>query len=357
MTTAVTATALVVAACTDDGADGTSASLPPSPCTSAVGTCSLAEAGRAIDVRIGVALSSSQLADPMIAALVRQEFTQITAENELKWSEVERTEGVFDFAGADALVDFAVANGLETRGHTLLWGQRQGNGMPPWVREITDPARLEAVLQRWIQAAVGRYRGRVQRWDVVNEPLAIAGPGLDQNPFLAVLGERYVDRAFAEAAAADPDAELWLNEVGAETNRERADALVELVTRLRARGVPVHGVGLQGHFVNGEVPAVGQLRALVERLRGLGVEVALTELDVAVRTDVADPLQVQAEAFRQITAECLEGGCAELSFWGIGDAFSWLDTMLRRPADPLLFDRSLQPKPAYEAVRNVVAQG
>lgn len=371
-------TALVLAACTDTGGDAqrdgpggsaftptsiavpnpttTSTTRAPGPCPARPENCTLAMAGRAAGVRVGVALMSAQLDDPAVRDLVRTQFSQITPENELKWAQVEAEPGEFDFTAVDALVDFATAAGLETRGHTLIWGQRYGNGMPDWVAGITDPAIMESAMRKWIRTAVGRYRGRIQRWDVVNEPLANPGTGLDDSPFRRVLGDRYLDLAFSLAAAADQSAQLWINEIGVENDPARADALVELVTRLRIRGVPLHGVGLQGHFDKGTAPVQGRIRQLVDRLRPLGVEVAMTELDVVRRGDVSNPGRAQADVFAQVTSECLDGGCEELSFWGVSDAASWLDAQLGRPAEPLLFDALLQPKPAYRAVRDDLAR-
>lgn len=236
---------------------------------------------------------------------------------------------------------------------------------PPQPPDCTDPVcpLAAAARSRGIRvgaAVVGRYQGRVDRWDVVNElfeyPVGVQAPSAFDR-----LGPDYVAELFQAAHAADPGAELWLNEVFTEVFPAKGDALVALVSSLRDRGVPIHGVGLQTHLtLSPAAPNPGSVSGLVARLRALGVEVAITELDVPLgplRTE-----QQQVDIYRQVTAECLSAGCTEVTVWGVGDAFTTLDTAGQRqnnpllaaffslPSTPLLLDVNLRPKAAYAAV-------
>jgi endo-1,4-beta-xylanase len=360
---------VALAACTGDGGTGdaatTAATVPPTTPTTAEGdacraapdSCTLAQASVVSDVRMGVALGTAQLDRPEVVSLVAAEFDQVTPENEFKWRELEPAPGQFRFDRTDRLLSFAEQAGLELRGHTLIWGQQAGNGIPDWVRNIGSSEKMRVEFERYITAVVGRYKGRIARWDVVNEPLDNPGTALDDNLFTQLLGPEYIDLAFRLAAQADPDAELWLNEVDAELRPERGDALVALVGELKARGVPVDGVGLQAHLTTGAAPPKGQITDLVRRLRALGVKVAITELDIPLVTDQEDPLGRQAAAFAQVAEECVRAGCEEITVWGVSDADTWLDRQLGRRTQPLLFDDGLGRKPAYDAVREVLARG
>jgi endo-1,4-beta-xylanase len=333
----------------------TTTTRPGAQCIEAPASCTLAQASLVHDVRIGAALGTAQIDRPELASLVAGEFTQITPENELKWSETEPIPGEFRFDRADRLVDYAEASGLEIRGHTLIWGQSIGNGTPGWVGDIADAEQMRAEMERYITTVVGRYRGRIQRWDVVNEPLDNPGTQLDDNRFLQLLGPEYIDLAFTLAAEADPDAELWLNEIDAELSVERGAALVALVADLKSRGVPIDGVGLQGHLVSGDAPPAGQMEGLITALRALDVEVAITELDIPIVVNSGDQFGRQAFAYRGVVGECIRAGCSEITLWGVSDADSWLNNQLGRDAQPLLFDAVLNRKPAYDGVRDTLA--
>jgi endo-1,4-beta-xylanase len=320
----------------------------------------LREVADGADLRVGAAVAPGPLADdPGYAEAAATHFNALTPENELKWTVVQPQRGEWNFAPADSLVDFAEQHDMSVRGTSLVWGQVAGNGTPGWVGEIHDPAELRAVLRDWIATSMSRYAGRVDRWDVVNEPFVVTGGQLDPNHFFGVLGPGYIAEAFELAHEADPEAELWLNEIGAEYIPGKGDALVALVAELVDRDVPIHGVGLQAHKFPGLRLQPGALQDLAERLTNLGVDVAVTELDLAVSAD--RDFEAQAEGYRQIVGECLAAGCSEVTVWGVDDSRSWLDldlglfVDLPHPAEPLLLDRHYQPKPAYYAVRDAIA--
>ena len=285
----------------------------------------------------------------------------------MKWTVVRPTATTWDWTGADAVVDFAQREGLEVRGHTLVWGQPAGNGIPPWLNALTDRDAFRAAVLDGIATQVGRYRGRVQRWDVVNEPLIVVGGGLQQNVFAQRMGSDYIELALRATRSADPNVELWINENATEYLPSKADELVELVRDLKSRGVPLDGVGLQTHLtVDLPLPA-GAISDLVGRLRVLGVQVAVTEADVPGGSPNRDA-DAQVAMWKQVAQECVTSGCVELTTWGVSDAHTWLDDSGSRqnspflqafpvPTRPLLFDEKLRAKPAFQAVEDVLTKG
>lgn len=327
------------------------------------GTATLREAGCGIEVLVGAAVRPALLDSEGTRSIIEREFSSVTPENELKWTVVQPSRGQFDFVPADRLLDFASANGISVKGHTLVWDQAAGNGIPQWVADIADPAELDQVLQDHITTVMGRYAGRITRWDVVNEPLVGFGTERYQGHFAQVLGPRYIAHAFELARAADPHAKLYLNEHSVEASPARADALVALVAELVDQGVPIDGVGLQTHLFTGNPPEPGVIEGLVRRLRSLGLDVSITELDVplppGLESDTATEagLRRQADVYRQVVGECLAAGCNEITMWGVDDAHTWLNTYLDRvDTRPLLFDAGLQPKPAHRAVLDALLE-
>jgi endo-1,4-beta-xylanase len=345
---------LVVACC--GGTNGTRQTIPGS--SRRVGP--LRHAATAAGVRIGAAVDAGLLThDKAYARAVARNFTSVTPENAMKWSVLRPAPGRWNWSDADAVVDFAERHRLEVRGHTLVWGQNGGNGLPGWLRDTTDPVAFRKAVLDGITDEVSRFRGRVNRWDVVNEPLATTGTELDPNPYLRHMGPDYLAVALKTARAADPDAELWINENLTEYLPAKGDALVELVRHLHADGVPLDGVGLQTHLVVDAPLRPGGVGDLVRRLGEQRVKVALTEVDVpgGPTRDAAS----QAALWSQVTRECLHAGCDEVTGWGVDDGHTWLDDPNNRagnpalaafpvPTRPLLLDQAYRPKPTYNAV-------
>jgi endo-1,4-beta-xylanase len=325
----------------------------------------LREAAKASGVRVGAAVDADLLrSDEAYAAAVARHFTSVTPENAMKWSVIRPAPGRWNWSDADSIVHFAQRHGLQVRGHTLVWGQRGGNGLPGWLRDTTDPGAFRGAVVEGITTEVARYRGRVDRWDVVNEPLATTGTVLDPNPYLERLGPGYLALALTTARAADPHAELWINENLTEYLPAKADALVELVGRLRAEGAPLDGVGLQTHLFIDVPLRPGAVGDVVRRLREQHVKVALTEVDVpgGPTRDTA----AQAALWARVVRECRDAGCEEVTGWGVDDGHTWLDDPANRagnpalaafpvPTRPLLLDQAYHPKPTYEAVVNALS--
>jgi len=350
---------LIGAACSgsDDAGSDRSATTPTTArACHPVSECSLREAAAQGGLRIGTAVEPAYLdADERYGPVLTAEFNSLTPENAMKWPIVHPQPDRYDFTAADALVDLADAHEMEVRGHTLVWGQAAGNGVPAYLKDITDPDALRMAVGDHISTVVDRYRGRVDRWDVVNEPLQSTGDQLDDNLFRRLLGDDYIAESFWRAREADPDVELWLNEVNLELLPNKADAFVSLVSDLRARDVPVDGVGLQTHLFGGP-PDPAAFESLVRRLADLGVQVAITEMDLPAGGG-ADRLERQADGYGSTVGACLAvPACEEVTFWGFTDRHTWLDDFLRPGTDPLLFDDGYVPKPAYDAVRDEVAR-
>jgi len=342
---------LLLVACggSSSNPQGPSPTPTPTPATSADPLRADAEAsGRAI----GAAVQSSYLGQADYAATFARHFDYVTAEYEMKWDPTERQPGVFDFAGADAIASFAAAHGMRIKGHALLWHQ----ALPAWVTAL-GPAELRAAIRSHIQAVVGRYRGQIVAWDVVNEAVADDGSGLRDTVFLQKLGEEYLDLAFQTAHEADPAALLIYNDYGGEGLGAKSDAIDALVSRLRGRGVPVGGVGLQMHVAAQSRPSSADIAANMRRLAALGVLVNVSEMDVRIRNvagDLAARLAVQRSEYHDIVAVCVaEPACHAVTFWGFTDRYSWIDAFFG-PDDPLLFDESYAPKPAFFGVQDAL---
>ncbi|MCP4436526.1 MAG: 1,4-beta-xylanase [Actinomycetia bacterium] len=327
---------------------------PPVDCLARPDECSLADVARQAGFLVGAATDSDLIDDPAYADVLAAEFNSLTAEREMKWQDLQPARGEFDFAGADEVVDFARANEMEVKGHTLLWAQQFIDATPDWVEEITDPAELRAVMRAHFAEVLGHFGDSVDRWDVVNEPLETLGTGVYDNHFRQVLGDGYIDEAFLLADELAPDTRLFINEAAVENSPQKAEALYQLVSAMVQRGVPIDGVGLQGHFL-GDLPAPGSIEALLSRFGDLGLEVAITELDVVTPPSGPDP-QAQAGHYEQVVSECIAAGCREVTVWGVHDAQSWLDDFLNRDnTDPLLFDDELEPKAAYDSTKRAIA--
>ncbi|KAI5856215.1 glycoside hydrolase family 10 protein [Durotheca rogersii] len=282
----------------------------------------------------GTAADSGTLSKAQNAAVINANFGQLTPENSMKWDAIQPTRGGFNFAGADALVDFAVKNGHSVRGHTLLWYQQ----LPSYVEAITDAAELQSVIENHISTVVGRYKGKIRAWDVVNEIFASDGT-LRDCVFTRLLGEDVVRIAFEAARKADPDAVLYINDFHLEsaTSAKVTKGMFDHVSKWLAAGVPIDGIGIQGHLGGGNPTAAG-MQAGLEKLAQTGVkELAITELDI---------VNAPVDEYVKVTNACLAvESCVGITTWGVSDADSWLSQQT-----PLLFDASYKPKAAYTAI-------
>lgn len=333
------------------------------------------------DFLIGAAVNPSHFSGTTnveVEIVVRQ-FNTLTPENALKWGNVHPRPDQYAFSQADRFADFGQKHAMVLIGHTLVWHSQT----PRWVFEKEDgtPLTREALLERMhdhITTVVGRYKGRVRGWDVVNEALNEDGT-LRQSPWFRIIGEDYLVKAFQFAHEADPEAELYYNEYSLEGPRKR-EGMLTLVHKLKAAGVRLTGVGLQGHY-GLEQPDAAHIEETIQAIANQGLKVMITELDVNVLptpgpggADVstrfgADPKLnpytsgLPEELQRRLARRYAElfglflkhkGAVSRVTFWGVSDRSSWLNhyPIRGRTNYPLLFDRSGQPKAAFQAVVN-----
>jgi endo-1,4-beta-xylanase len=312
--------------------------------------CSLREAAAQAGVRIGAAVSDFFDSDPAYGPALAADFDSLTAENDMKWAAIQPSLGSYDFVKADRLVDFAEANDMAVRGHTLLWDQETIDSTPAYVTAITDPAELRALVQDHIATLVGRYAGRVDAWDVVNEPFETTGSTFYDNVFHQVLGPGYIAEALTLAHAADPDALLFVNEVLISYQGAKFDAMLALAQDLLAQGAPLHGIGIQAHFLLTAVPE--QLHANLLALAELGLVVELTELDVPFSTSQPDAAEEQRRVYLEVARACLAvPACRRITLWGFTDAHTWIDSFIGPDFAPLPLDKDYQRKPAWFGLR------
>jgi endo-1,4-beta-xylanase len=284
--------------------------------------------------------------------VLANEFDVLTPENDMKHERVQPAQGVYDFTHADSLVDFAEANGMQVRGHTLVWHRQLASWLTSgsWTQQ-----QAEELLRAHVQTVVGHYVGRIAAWDVVNEALADDGsmrPGF----WFDHIGRGYIEQAFQVARVADPDAALFYNDYSLEWGGAKTDSAYALLSDLVQRGVPVDGIGFQAHFAVGQVPSEDDLVAVFRRFAGLGLEVQITELDVRVPTPASDAnLQTQAANYATVVGACLRTpACDMVVMWGFTDLDSWVPATFPGYGQALIFDSAYNPKPAYWAIHDLL---
>lgn len=286
---------------------------------------------------------------------------QVTPEYGLFWDYLRPARDQFNFEFPDRVLAFADVNEMTMRGHTLVWY----GAMPSWTKEISSTAEAERELTNHIEKVVSRYRGKIKTWHVVNEPIDDANAGVGRlrpSVWLAQLGPRYIDMAFRLAHKADPAAELVLNEYDIECVGEafaaKRQALLALVRDLLARGVPLHGIGLQGH-IRGQyqIDEAGVSR-FVSEIRSLGLSVHVTELDV-IDKELPGPIAVRdaivaARAHDFLHAIFAAARPAVIATWGITDRYTWVPTWFKRTDGlgnrPLPLDEFYRPKPLWSVI-------
>lgn len=308
---------------------------------------------------VGAAIEPYQLKGEHERLLIKH-FNSLTAENVMKPQSLQPQEGVFNFEPADKIVDFAMEHGMQVRGHTLLWH----NQVPEWmfVDDGGKPASRELLLQRLkkhIQTVVGRYKGRVYAWDVVNEvidPGSSETDGLRKSKWLRIIGEDYIAKAFEYAHEADPQAKLFINDYNTYQPAKR-ELIYNLVKKLKEQGVPVHGVGMQMH-VNINYPSIVVIEEAIKKFASLGVEIHITELDMSVYEDDSQSYEKAPEKllikqgyrYKDLFELFKEysKSITSVTFWGMADDHTWLTNFpVQRNNWPLLFDQRLKAKYAF----------
>lgn len=303
---------------------------------------------------IGAAVQPSFLTNPIYAETLATQFNSLTPENQMKPAPIHPERDRYDFSGADALVEFALAHNMRVKGHTLLWH----NQSPDWLTKGTwTKEELLEVMHDHITQVVGRYKGKVASWDVVNEP--IDGGQLRNSFWLQVIGPEYIEKAFQWAHEADPDAILVLNDYGVEEINIKSTATYNLVKDLLEKGVPIHAVGLQYHKILDAPIDYASAYANVKRFADLGIDVQISELDIRIRNGVTDEkLAQQGETYGKLMEICLAiEQCNDFTMWGFTDAHSWIPNFEKGSGAALIFDEQYQTKPAYYALQAALQAG
>jgi endo-1,4-beta-xylanase len=339
------------------------------------------------DFRIGMAVGTRQIAgeEPAAMELIAAQCNSITPENILKWAEVHPEPDEYNFESADAYVEFGERNGMFIVGHTLLWH----NQTPAWAFAGVEGKPLDretalARIREHIGTVVGRYKGRIDGWDVVNEAIDDDGtlrtgpvgtwPRRGE-PWHAAIGDDYVELAFRAAHEADPNAELYYNDFN-EWYPAKIEAISKLIADLKAKGVRVDGLGLQGHW-GMDYPELEEIDHMLTEYGKLGVKLMITELDVSVLPVPGGQFDAEITWTAQSENPYPDGLPADkehelaqryadlfrifmkhrdkidrVTFWGVHDGQSWRNgwPTRNRTDYPLLFDRQYQPKPAFDAV-------
>ena len=273
--------------------------------------------------------------------IAAEEFNIVSTENSMKWGYINPEPGVYRFDGADRLVEFANENDMVIHGHPLVWYTI----LPPWVIN-SEVADRESMMLTFIDDVVTRYNDDVAIWDVVNEALEDDGT-FRNSVWFEAMGEEYIDKAFRQTRANAPTAKLLYNDYDVAFNGPKSDAMFALVSRMIDRGVPIDGVGFQLH-VHSDFDRFDEVAANFQRFADLGLEVYVTELDVAMQP--GDTFDQQATVFANIVSTCLDQpACKAAQIWGFTDRYSWL-----RDREALILDRNYQPKPAYSAIQSVL---
>ncbi|OAS89220.1 MULTISPECIES: endo-1,4-beta-xylanase [Metabacillus] len=296
--------------------------------------------------------------------LLTKHFNSITAENDMKPENLQPEENKFTFEKADQFVAFAEEHKMKMRGHTLVWH----NQTPDWMFTTPDGsvAKRDLLLDRMqthISTVVGRYKGRIHSWDVVNEVIDDSeNLFLRKSNYLDIVGEDFIEKSFRFAHEADPKALLFYNDYN-ESHPQKRDKIYKLVKSLLKKDVPLHGIGMQAHW-NLTSPTLDNIRAAIEKYASLGLQIQLTELDVSVfdttdrRTDLKEPttemVALQEERYEQLFALLREyrDVISCVTFWGVADDYTWLDNFPVRGRKnwPLLFDDNQLPKQAFHKI-------
>lgn len=334
------------------------------------------------DFYIGAALNVEQISgkEPEAMELVARHFNSITPENIMKWEEIHPEPEQYNFKVSDQYVAFGEKHNMHIIAHVLVWHDQT----PAWVfqDESGNPLGREALLERMkehIFTVMGRYKGRIHGWDVVNESIMNDG-SFRKCKWLEIIGEDYIQKAFEYAREADPEAELYYNEYDYEFG-PKTEGVIRLIRNLQSNDVRVDGIGIQGHWFL-DYPKMDLLETYIKNLSSLGVKLMITELDVSVLpfypvdSNIVSLSSFDAEKQKKLNpyAERLPGAVEEdlakryaelfsffskhrglfgrITLWAVHDGQSWRNywPITGRSDYPMLFDRHCQPKPAFDAV-------
>ncbi|KUN40079.1 endo-1,4-beta-xylanase [Streptomyces longwoodensis] len=287
----------------------------------------------------GTAIASGRLGDSAYTTIANREFNMVTPENEMKIDATEPQRGQFNFTNGDRVYNWAVQNGKKVRGHTLAWHSQQ----PGWMQSLSGSSLRQAMIDH-INGVMAHYKGKIAQWDVVNEAYSDDGSGGRRDSNLQRTGNDWIEVAFRTARAADPAAKLCYNDYNIENwTWAKTQGVYNMVRDFKQRGVPIDCVGFQSHFNSGS-PYNSNFRTTLQSFAALGVDVAITELDIQ---------GASSSTYAAVTNDCLAvSRCLGITVWGVRDTDSW-----RSGDSPLLFNGDGSKKPAYTAVLNALNGG
>jgi len=317
-------------------------------------------------VFIGAAADSAYLGEANYGNLLASEFSQLQAENEMKFGIIHPRPDTdptpYDFSGADALVSFAQSHSMVVRGHTLVWH----NQVPDWVTKGGFKApKLATILQGHINTVMGRYASKVYAWDVVNEAINDDGTVRDtlwyDQPGIGYAGQgtAYIEHLLRWARAADANAKLFYNDYNAEILDAKSDAIYAMAADFKSRGVPLDGIGFQTHIdLSFDKPStLGSYAGNLQRFAALGLELHITELDIRLNDSSPASLNAQAKLYGELMTMCLQQPkCRVFQTWGFTDKYSWIPEFFSGKGWALLWDANYQKKPAYTAVHDALTK-
>jgi endo-1,4-beta-xylanase len=287
-----------------------------------------------------------------------REFNMLVAENAMKFDAMHPSQNTYNFTDADALVAYAEANGMAVRGHTLVWHSQ----LPGWLTGGNfNRDQTIAIMRDHISTVVGRYRGRIVAWDVVNEAISDNnGQPRTDSFWHQRIGPEYIAMAFQFAREADPAAILYYNDYEAEGSGAKSDAVFNLVSGLLNQGAPIDGVGWQWHKINGANATITSAHTNnAARLAALGLELTITEADVRIQLpNSAAKLTQQANEYRSLWNFCVNTAtCRGVVTWGFTDKYSWVPSVFGGFGDALILDANYQVKPAYTSIQQLLEGG
>ena len=291
----------------------------------------------------GTALTDGDLSNTTLTNVAGPQFDMVTPGNEMKWDTTEPSNGSYNFGPGDQIVTWAKNHTDRVRGHNLVWHSQ----LPGWVSSL-PLNQVQGAMEAHITTEATHYKGQVYAWDVVNEPFNEDG-SLRQDVFYNAMGSGYIADALRTAHAADPNAKLYLNDYNIEGENAKSNGLYTLAQQLLAQGVPLNGIGLESHFVLGQVPS--SMLANMQRFAALGLDVAVTELDDRIYLPASSAnLQQQATDYSNVVKDCLAvSHCVGVSQWGVSDSSSWIPGAFPGYGAATMYDNNYQPKPAYNA--------
>lgn len=318
-------------------------------------------------ILVGTTVGRSNIADPLQSKFIVDNFSMITPGTAMKWAYIHPAQDSYSWAYADSIVAFAKQHSLVVHGHNLCWNRFN----PPWVQQLVTRENARSILESHIQAVAGHYRGRIDTWDVVNEPVAVSGGlpgGYMAGPWYDSLGPEYIDIAFHAAASADPTAIRQLNLDNVEQDNESCEATrqadLAIIRAALQRGVPIQAIGIESHIKTYLPLKSAAFCQFISELKNLGLSVNITELDVddgrQGTASVASRLQTAANYYAQYLEEVVPlSGTKRIGFWTLSDKNNQLDASAPREDHqehrPGLLDDNYHPNPSYYSVQAALA--